>query len=545
MKICLQCGNKYPDDATFCSKDGLRLAPMKDIDSTVASPESGLHSKYKIIEMLGQGGMGTVYKAEHVLMNRTVAIKILHSQSLTDPSAVERFKREAQLASKLSHPNAITLHDFGIEEGSPYLVMEYVEGKTLGRIVASDGMLSTQRIVAILSQVCTALAEAHRQGIVHRDLKPDNIMVTLREDGTETAKLLDFGLSKVIGAENVNLTQTGMVVGTPKYMSPEQTRDQALDARSDIYSVGVILYELLSGRAPFVAQDKVDLLVKHLHEEPAPLDFTKDGAAIPQALAQVARKALSKEPEKRQQNMEQFINELEQAASTVEKSAADSTTQVMRTISESGTDTVTAKHWGRVFRAASFMALALCALLVLALAFVVIRHRALDARRAKLQKGVSLDEDLPVGPGSAPQATITPVRQERAEQPLRKEVEDKRPGGDKPPPAPEQDLGGNIIKRMTQGGSPLNDANRPPFLPGWYVPIAKEVMLRRAMHLVGDLRRAGLPAIMKPEMSGVRPVFVVLVGPYEGQSKAQSQSNSIEQATRGLPNINIGQPVLY
>jgi hypothetical protein len=263
--------------------------------------------RYAIIAKIGAGGMGSVYKAEHSLLGRTVALKLLHSNLLNSPEYTERFKREALVASKLNHPNAITLFDFGLEGNKPYLVMQYVEGTTLKDALIGEGALPLQRISAIMDQICSALGEAHGLGIVHRDLKPDNIMLTRRTDGVEVARILDFGIAKpMLSGDGVALTQAGSFMGTPQYMSPEQALDRQTDSRADIYSLGVILYEMITGEVPFKSISPVEMLFKHVNDLPIPVRTFKPDMNIPEPISAIVSKALEKDPEKRFQKVEEL-----------------------------------------------------------------------------------------------------------------------------------------------------------------------------------------------------------------------------------------------
>ncbi|MCB0325722.1 MAG: serine/threonine protein kinase, partial [Bdellovibrionales bacterium] len=231
-----------------------------------------IDGKYTISELIGSGGMGAVYRAQHNYMERTVAIKVLSLRDLdgTAEEYLRRFKHEAQTASQIRHPSAIAIYDYGIAEiggtgDRPYLVMEYVEGVTLKSLIR-EGTIHPNRLVPLMLQVCGALEEAHRLGIVHRDLKPDNIMISPRGD-TERAHVLDFGIAKVVtGHDSVDagMTKTGSVIGTPRYMSPEQILSKPVDQRADIYALGLVIYESLTGDVPFTSPSIMELAIKHV-----------------------------------------------------------------------------------------------------------------------------------------------------------------------------------------------------------------------------------------------------------------------------------------
>ncbi len=249
------------------------------------------NGRYELREPIAAGGMATVYKAWDTRVERIVAVKVLRSLAKTDRRAIERFRREAHAAARLSHPNAVTIYDFLEERGEHYLIMEYVEGVNLKQYLAQKGTLDPQQAVQIASQVCSVLQVAHANGFIHRDIKPQNIMVT--PDGQ--AKLTDFGIVRVM--EAAGLTNSGIVLGTADYLAPEQARGDPLSPASDLYSLGVVLYEMLAGRPPFVGSSAVQVAMQHTTSVPPPP--SKYNPRIPRALELVVKKALQKEPERR------------------------------------------------------------------------------------------------------------------------------------------------------------------------------------------------------------------------------------------------------
>jgi serine/threonine protein kinase len=260
--------------------------------------------QFRVVQRIGSGGMGAVYKAEQPEMNRFVAVKILHPKYVSRPDLVSRFRREARAMSHLSHPNTARVFMYGqLEDGACYIVMEHLEGKNLAQVTRAEGMLQPARAVNIMVQVCGALEEAHRQGMVHRDLKPENIFLTSQGGIADYPKVLDFGLAKVTQREmrpgSLILTQEGMVFGTPEFMSPEQARGQQLDARSDIYSLGCILYEMLTGKLPFDASQPMDYLALQIRGTPIPLTKRISGLTFPPGLEEVVMKTIAKEPDDR------------------------------------------------------------------------------------------------------------------------------------------------------------------------------------------------------------------------------------------------------
>ena len=262
------------------------------------------NGEYRIVERIGSGGMGSVYKATQPSMNRLVAIKVLHQKFAERHDLVARFRREARAMSQLQHPNTARVYKFGeLPDGSSYFVMDYMVGKNLATTVRDEGPMDPARAINIMIQVCGALDEAHRAGIIHRDLKPENIFLTNQGGATDFPKVLDFGLAKVserqMGRGSMMLTQQGMVFGTPEFMSPEQTQGDTLDRRSDIYSLGLILYELLTGKLPFDATKPIDIMKAHVKDAPIPLSQRVPGRQFSPQLDAAMARALQKKPEDR------------------------------------------------------------------------------------------------------------------------------------------------------------------------------------------------------------------------------------------------------
>ena len=335
-RFCLSCGAAIPNpniaaipNAAFSgvvnapTADALddeitRVAPAlgQGVSNVASLPLSGsdpmlgrtIENKYRLIAKLGHGGMGTVYRAERSLIGDQVAVKILHAEHVAQPQSFERFRREAQAAARLKHPNAVSIYDFGAtSDGLVYLVMELVEGQSLRQIIKQQVPLTPTAASEIISQVCSALDEAHRQDIVHRDLKPDNIIVNATINGLRT-KVLDFGIAKLRDLTAGNLTQTGSVMGTPHYMSPEQCLGEELDSRSDIYSLGIVLYEMLTGIVPFNSPISTAVVVQHVNQQPPSLRSIN--VSISEELERVVLHALEKKREARPQTATLLSTEL-------------------------------------------------------------------------------------------------------------------------------------------------------------------------------------------------------------------------------------------
>ena len=249
VKICPTCGSEYPMSERFCPRDGSALKGQNAQGDLVGSM---IAQSYHVIKKLGEGGMGAVYLAEHVKMGRKSAIKVMNPGMNQDPDAIARFNREAANASRMNHPNICAIYDFGeTSDGVIYLAMEFIEGQSLTSLIEKTGSLPPARAASILHQTADGLQVAHDYGIVHRDLKPDNIMIARGRENSDLVKVVDFGIAKASTSEAQKVTKTGLVVGTPEYMSPEQLAGDKLDGRSDIYSLALVGFNMLTGVLPF------------------------------------------------------------------------------------------------------------------------------------------------------------------------------------------------------------------------------------------------------------------------------------------------------
>jgi serine/threonine-protein kinase len=277
-----------------------------------------LGGRYKLEQCIGSGGMGEIYRARRLHIGDTVAVKVLRADVVENEKSRQRFYREARAAAMLHHPNAVVIHDFGEDDdGMAYIVMELLVGRSLRQLLIDEGSIAAARAYGIIRQACAALDAGHRNGIVHRDIKPDNIILLDSNDGADHVKILDFGIAKVLDKAldtlslEQRLTNVGAVIGTPHYMAPEQCQGEEADARSDIYSVGVVLYELLTGVAPFIAKTPTGVAIKHVTEKPRPLRELKP--SIPEAVEAVVLQALEKAPDARPQTALELARAFETA----------------------------------------------------------------------------------------------------------------------------------------------------------------------------------------------------------------------------------------
>jgi serine/threonine protein kinase len=326
---CPRCQQSLAAGIRFCTACGLSITASSDAPTILANPADlmgisrdpnigrVLEGKYELLSQLGSGGMGAVYRARRVLIGDEVAVKVLHGEYVKEPSALERFRREARAAALLHHPNVVSIYDYGDahSDGAPaFIVMELVGGSSLRKILDDTGTLSQERAILLMRSICAGVGAAHRNGVVHRDLKPDNIIVVPPDDDTEaeTVKVVDFGIAKLRDMTGgPALTQTGIVIGTPYYMSPEQCRAAPLDPRSDVYSLAAMMYEMLAGSPPFTAETATGVVAKHLMEAPPPMPQHL-GVSTP--LEDVILRALAKDPDQRPADASAFARGLQTAA---------------------------------------------------------------------------------------------------------------------------------------------------------------------------------------------------------------------------------------
>lgn len=311
-KFCQLCGGYFSLEADACPADGTVLVTTQvKVDPLVGTT---VGDRYVVMAMIAKGGMSVVYQGWHKFLNRLVAIKFLRSRLAEDPTYLRRFQLEAQSASALKHRNIITVLDFGMMGTEPYLVMAFINGSSLHDVVQTRQYVPVEAAIKIFLQVCSGLGHAHEHGIIHRDIKPSNLMIEKSADGTELVKIVDFGVAKLLpesGQTVERLTQTGEFLGTSAYMSPEQCMGKELDARSDVYSFGCVMYETLVGRPPFTGDNVLDTMQKQINAPIEPLSSVRSDLVIPPQLEAIVLKTLEKDPSRRHQSMEEIRRDLE------------------------------------------------------------------------------------------------------------------------------------------------------------------------------------------------------------------------------------------
>jgi serine/threonine protein kinase len=305
---CPECQTENESFAASCVKCGRGLTPPRRSPHDALTPGTVFDSRYEIVSTLGRGGMGTVYKARDLVLDEIVAIKVLRSEYALDPKMATRFKTEIKLARKVRHKNVCSIHDYGEYEGFLYISMEFIEGVDLKRILKEKGAPPFDEAYRLAIQVAQGLQAVHDAGIIHRDLKASNIMCD--KDGV--VRLMDFGVAKQYGAKGGTITSTGQVVGTPEYMSPEQAQGHKLDFRSDVYALGVLVYELFTGQVPFRGDTPISTILKHIHE--APPIYGPRSSKVPAPLVPILRRALAKNPKERQSTVRAVVEELKRAS---------------------------------------------------------------------------------------------------------------------------------------------------------------------------------------------------------------------------------------
>jgi serine/threonine-protein kinase len=334
--VCPRCRTSFADPSRFCRECGADMTRASALEAAAQSASSSSSSevpsadrrltdsnaqwlgkivdgRYRVVEVIGRGGMGVVYRVEHLRMGKVAAMKVLHRDLIGDPEVVQRFEREAAAVSKLHHPHTVQVFDFGTANGALYLIMEYVRGLDMAHIVQRDGPMPWSRAAPLLAQICGGLQEAHELGIVHRDLKPENVLITRTAGGRDYAKVLDFGLAKLEQRkEPTTETDRQQIVGTPYFMSPEQIRGDAVDARSDVYSFGALMFELITGEHLFAGSTAVGVLTKHLTAEPDAPSNRRPKLGIDPRVDHICLKCVAKDPAARWKSAAQLAEAIEE-----------------------------------------------------------------------------------------------------------------------------------------------------------------------------------------------------------------------------------------
>ncbi len=317
--VCRRCKQTFISSVRFCPEDGMLLVHAT-ANPMIGSIVSGL---YKIESVLGRGGTSIIYGARHAVMDRQVAIKMLlwSGDAVHDEKKIGRFHQEARMTSRLNHPNIATLYDFGTSaEGHPYLVMEYLDGDSLDTLIRTTGAIEIVRAVRLFIQVCEAIEHAHQKGVIHRDLKPSNVLVNLTDSGQEFVKVVDFGLAEIMPTgqpSDRHALASGPVFGSPLYMSPEQCLNKNFDSRSDVYAMGVMMFQALTGRLPFVGDTLVEVMTKHISKAAPTMASVKSQLVFPEALEAIVQQALRKAPSQRQLSMAKLQEQLMPLLKTV------------------------------------------------------------------------------------------------------------------------------------------------------------------------------------------------------------------------------------
>jgi serine/threonine-protein kinase len=324
MRVCPACRADYGGGEVFCPVDATRLVTTSQMSASPLDPDDPLigtvlAGRYVIERRIGEGGMGLVYEGLHRDIDKRVAIKVLRDELSRRPEVVARFRQEAKSASRIGHDNIVDISDFGeTTRGSSYFIMEYLDGEDLANVLGRDATVDPGRACEIVLQCCRALSATHAKGIVHRDIKPENIFLTTRDGVSDFVKIVDFGIAKMSdveldGAPGRKLTKTGMIFGTPEYMSPEQAAGKDLDHRVDVYALGIILYECISGRVPFEGDTFMGVLTQHLFSELPPIREINPHAKLSTEVELVIRKALAKDRDQRYQDCDELAEAIEHA----------------------------------------------------------------------------------------------------------------------------------------------------------------------------------------------------------------------------------------
>lgn len=339
VHICKRCMTSRSDPGGVCPECGDTLLPIRSTSDSYLGQTVG--EKFKLVEQIGSGGMGEVYLGVNEPLDQRVAVKFLNEQYTANEQVIMRFLNEARSYCRVTHPNAVTLLDYGQHtDGSLYIITEYVDGLSLTGAIDEEGALAPEQAISIVMQCCEVLASAHDQGIIHRDLKPDNLMLMPAGNGRYTVKVLDFGIAKIIDDDGPALTETGSVFGTPEFMSPEQAEGKTADARSDLYALGIILFYASTARLPFDGESQYSVLEKQIHEAPPKASSVRDDLGVPAPVERVIERCLQKDREKRYQTAQDLFEALQEALEAISGSGPTTGFRAEGEWSDTGADPV-------------------------------------------------------------------------------------------------------------------------------------------------------------------------------------------------------------
>ncbi|MRG28635.1 protein kinase [Laceyella tengchongensis] len=506
-------------------KGTARFHPRK----VIAVEGKQLGGRYEILHLLGEGGMAVVYKAKDHHLNRDVAIKIMNQKLHEGEPAIKRFIREAQTAGKFSHPNIVNVFDIGNEDDLYYMVMELIEGPTLGDLIEERGPLPAKEAISIVMQICDGLAHAHKHGIIHRDIKPHNIMATA--DGTY--KITDFGISRLLSAAT-QYTKTGTVMGSVHYFSPEQACGQELNYSSDLYSLGIVLYELVTGDVPFDADQSVAIALKHL-QHPVP-DPRGKNQALPAALCDIIYKALAKKPEDRYQSAEEFKQALQQALSAPTRALA---LPINRGESAEAQPPVSVTVAGA--KPSKFFRFAMMGIIPL---FLILGFVYFNVSGEKALQKPQTGQVTPPEPKEQALQNVKPETTTWKEKTSGRKEQNKQTEVDEPAPV-QQDPDNDPVKEepANEGPHGQEPGQEKPQLPQEPAPVTYVVIVDRyadqaqADECVKSLNSKGIPAHYYEKNGDAGTVYVVSAGEFDDEELANARAEDVRNA--GYPNTKV------
>ncbi|MFC7440688.1 protein kinase domain-containing protein [Laceyella putida] len=492
-----------------------------------------LGGRYEILHPLGEGGMAVVYKAKDHLLNRHVAIKVMNQKLHEGEPAIQRFIREAQTAGKFSHPNIVNVFDIGNENDLYYMVMELIEGPTLGKLIEERGPLPAKEAISIMMQICDGLAHAHKHEIIHRDIKPHNIMCT----ANGTYKITDFGISRLLSAAT-QYTKTGTVMGSVHYFSPEQACGQELNYSSDLYSLGIVLYELVTGDVPFDADQSVAIALKHL-QEPVP-DPRDKNQALPAALCDIIYKALEKKPEDRYQSAEELKQALQKALFAPAHALETPEENQCPTQTETAVTVETARSKPR-----KFFRFALLGTIPLVLILGFVFFNVSGEKAPKKQQTAQTDLPADTQPGDKQLQSTKPMTPSTEQAHHEDKNADKQEKDDNQlVPEPEREKTPSEEPSKEEPGSEEPDNGNPPPAqepsPVTYIVIVDQFSDQaNADNCVQSLKSKGIEASYYETSGDAGTVYVVSAGEFNDEQAANARAEDVRNA--GYPNAKVSK----